>query len=166
MWRYEEIWDGMQAIVADERLRLFDLDLPGRSGGNLRVFICGQQPGQSVTLDDCARVSRRLDVWLEGHLGLEANYTLEVSSPGINRRLRRREHFSEAVGERVKLVVKGGDTNDVVIGKLSAFESDMVQLEAETDNGVGERSSLAEQTRTIEFSKIAQATVEFVFGDV
>jgi ribosome maturation factor RimP len=70
---------------------VYDVELRGR--GALAVFI--QRPG-GVDLDLCAAVSSELDE-------LRARYALEVSSPGLERTLRRPDHFRGAVGERVLL---------------------------------------------------------------
>ena len=76
-------------------------------GGVLRVFIDrragehGGGPSASVTVDDCARVSRRLSELLESEDPIKGHYTLEVSSPGFDRILRKREHFERFVGERI-----------------------------------------------------------------
>ncbi|RIL00231.1 MAG: hypothetical protein DCC75_14015, partial [Proteobacteria bacterium] len=60
---------------------------------------------RGIGVDDCARVSRRIAPELELRYPESATWTFEVSSPGINRKLKREEHFLDAVGERVR--VKG-----------------------------------------------------------
>ena len=57
---------------------------------------------------------------------------LEVSSPGINRRLRRAEHFEGAVGERVRVKYRGSDSvYRVVTGMLKEARGDSMMIEAE-----------------------------------
>ena len=76
-------------------------------GGVVRVFIDrrGEKPGgpppASITVDDCARVSHRLSELLESEDPIKGHYTLEVSSPGFDRILRKRAHFERFVGERI-----------------------------------------------------------------
>jgi ribosome maturation factor RimP len=87
-------------------------------GGILRVFIdrraveeSGGRPPASVTVDDCARVSHVVSELLESEDPIKGHYTLEVSSPGFDRILRKRAHFERFVGERIfaelKLPING-----------------------------------------------------------
>jgi ribosome maturation factor RimP len=87
-------------------------------GGVLRVFIdrraveeSGGSPPASVTVDDCARVSHVVSELLESEDPIKGHYTLEVSSPGFDRILRKRAHFERFVGERIfaelKLPING-----------------------------------------------------------
>src|SRR5271156_3642640 len=80
---------------------LLDLELAqaGR-GGVLRIFIDGPKPDASVTVEDCAAVSHAVSEVLEVEDPIKGNYTLEVSSPGFDRILRKRAHFERFVGER------------------------------------------------------------------
>jgi ribosome maturation factor RimP len=86
-------------------------------GGVLRVFIdrraeeAGGIPPASVTVEDCAQVSRVVSELLESEDPIKGHYTLEVSSPGFDRILRKRAHFERFVGERIfaelKLPING-----------------------------------------------------------
>ena len=58
---------------------------------------------QSVTVDDCAIVSRALETYLDTYEGLSDKYTLEVSSPGVERPLVRRRDFERFAGQPVAL---------------------------------------------------------------
>ncbi len=82
-------------------------------GGVLRIFIDRHRSdsGLNVTVEDCARVSHAVSQVLEAEDPIKGHYTLEVSSPGFDRILRKREHFERFVGERIfaelKLPVDG-----------------------------------------------------------
>ncbi|HLZ96407.1 MAG TPA: ribosome maturation factor RimP [Steroidobacteraceae bacterium] len=85
-------------------------------GGVLRLFIDRRAdvpggPPASITVDDCARVSHVVSELLESEDPIKGHYTLEVSSPGFDRILRKREHFERFVGERIfaelKLPING-----------------------------------------------------------
>jgi ribosome maturation factor RimP len=71
----------------------------------LRVDHPESTPARGVTVDDCVRVSRELEPWLDEHPTLSEKYTLEVSSPGVERPLVRRRDFVRFRGETV--AVKG-----------------------------------------------------------
>ncbi len=69
----------------------------------LQIYI--DHPGRNITIDDCQRVSNAVGDELDGEESGLASYTLEVSSPGINRVLRRPEHFQWAVGKLAEIDV-------------------------------------------------------------
>ncbi len=71
-----------------------------------RVYITHPE---GVTLDLCAEISRELSPFLDVHPPMSGKYFLEVSSPGIERRLTKPRHFQQAVGEKLKLKVPGAD---------------------------------------------------------
>lgn len=100
------------------------IDLPAEAG-----------EGAAVGVDDCVRVSRGLESWLDELEGLPERYVLEVSSPGVDRPLTRRRDFERFVGEQV--AVKG---DDVLAGRARRLEGELVGL-AE-DAGGRERVSL------------------------
>jgi len=62
-----------------------------------------------VTLDLCATISNELSPFLDVHPPMNGQYRLEVSSPGIERKLKKPVHFKNALGEKVKFKVMGGD---------------------------------------------------------
>ncbi len=78
-------------------------DLEYRSGGRaalLRLFI---DNAQGIGLDDCAAVSNQVSGVLDVEDPIAGEYTLEVSSPGLDRRLRTAEHFRRFEGHEVKV---------------------------------------------------------------
>jgi ribosome maturation factor RimP len=105
------LWRELSAIVGDEGLSLYDLERQAESG--VKVVVTSKLPsdptsrGQGgVTSDDCARVCRRLITYLsvEGStLGFAPEPHIEVCSPGVNRNLRLLDHYTSAVGERVRV---------------------------------------------------------------
>jgi ribosome maturation factor RimP len=71
-----------------------------------RVYITRPE---GVTLDLCADISRELSPFLDVHPPMNGKYFLEVSSPGIERKLTKPRHFQQAIGEKLKLNVPGQD---------------------------------------------------------
>ncbi|ALO47291.1 Ribosome maturation factor RimP [Pseudohongiella spirulinae] len=70
----------------------------------LRIYIDGPE---GVTIDDCERVSRQVSAVLDVEDPLPGEYTLEVSSPGLDRPLFYFEQFGQFVGEVVNLRLRG-----------------------------------------------------------
>lgn len=69
----------------------------------VRVDRPDSEPGHGVSLDDCARISRALESYLDGLETLPARYVLEVSSPGVERPLVRRRDYERFAGHEVAL---------------------------------------------------------------
>lgn len=96
------VWEIASPLVADEGLEIFDIEFrrEGRGGWVLRLYL-DKEGGPN--LDDLTRVSRQLGDLLDVHDVLQRSYTLEVSSPGVNRILKRPEHFTRFLGKRIRV---------------------------------------------------------------
>ena len=93
------IWQLVEPVVASEGLELIEVEYRCEpQGWVLRLFI-EQEDG--ITVDDCARVSRVVGDLLDVADPIVNAYHLEVSSPGLNRPLRKWEHFQRFVGSIV-----------------------------------------------------------------
>ena len=87
-------------IAAPMGLRVYDTEFLKEGAKKvLRIYI--DKPGDYIAIDDCEAVSRALSDRLDEQDFIEDAYTLEVSSPGLERHLKRDWHFEEAVGEKV-----------------------------------------------------------------
>ena len=101
--RKEELIELLEPTVNALGYELVDLDVKTGRGGLLRLFI-DKEP--SVTLADCEHVSEQIGDWLDVEDPLPDGYVLEVSSPGLDRRLRKPEHFSAVVGTQIRVELK------------------------------------------------------------
>jgi ribosome maturation factor RimP len=118
-----------EALVASEGMELVDLEYR-REGRRwmLRLFI---DKDGGVTLDDCASISRELGDLLDVKDVIPQAYVLEVSSPGLNRRLRKKEDFSRFAGQKVKLrLVAPIDGRRKIVGELEGIEDEAVIVTA------------------------------------
>ena len=79
-----------------------------------------------VELDLCATISHELSPFLDVHPPMSQPYRLEISSPGIERKLTKKVHFENAIGEKVKLKVAGGDK---IKGLLKYADNDGIVVE-------------------------------------
>jgi ribosome maturation factor RimP len=89
---------------------LIDIDF---SGSTLRLTI--DKPG-GVSLDDCVAVNRRVGLLLDAQDPIERSYRLEVSSPGLNRRLKSAREFEHFLGRKVKVQVREGISRGIIKG--------------------------------------------------
>jgi len=98
----------LEPTVEAQNVELVDIEFAkGGRGGVLRIFIDRQSnEADGITVEDCARVSHAVSEVLETEDPIKGHYTLEVSSPGFDRILRKRAHFERFVGERVLVELK------------------------------------------------------------
>jgi ribosome maturation factor RimP len=88
-------------LVSDLGYELWELEYAPRSGGALlRLYI---DSPDGISLEDCERVSRAVSERLDSDDPIPGHYTLEVSSPGLDRVLRTPAHFERFAGERVRV---------------------------------------------------------------
>ena len=100
----EELIELVGPILDDLGFELVDLEY-AREGQDLFLRVFVDKPG-GVNLDDCASVSREIGALLEVENVIADAYRLEVSSPGIDRPLKRPADFERFTGERIKVKTK------------------------------------------------------------
>ena len=116
----------------------------GRTMLQVRIDRAGSAPGSGVTADDCAKVSRDLEVWFDESGMLGERYVLEVSSPGIERPIRFARHWERHVGQDVRVRLRGSgrarativrvpDENTVVLRLAESGEERVVAMKDACD---------------------------------
>lgn len=119
----------LEAPVAALGYELVDLDLRTGSHGLLRLFI---DSDHGVTLDDCETVSRQIGALLDVEDPIAGSYVLEVSSPGVDRRLRTARHFQRVVNEEVKIqLTRPRDGRRRFRGRLAEVDEQAVSVEVD-----------------------------------
>jgi ribosome maturation factor RimP len=114
----------VKKVVESHGAELYDTEVANEDGHTIyRVYILKKS---GVDLDLCADISRDLSPMLDVYPPVSGQYYLEVSSPGVERTLKKPEHFEKSVGEKVYLKLSSGDK---VKGKLLGFEDGEVILE-------------------------------------
>lgn len=136
----------VEPIAASLGLELVQVDCvrtPGR--WIVRIFV--DRPEGGVTLGECASVSREVGRAIEAESTIESSYTLEVSSPGINRPLTRPAHYARFRGARVSIRTRAGvEGRRHVTGVLEDVGAEAVTVALES----GDRA-------TLRFGEIAEA---------
>lgn len=131
----DQLRELLAPVVAGLGYQLWELEfLPRSGGGLLRIYIdlLVDSPN-GITLDDCERVSRGVSETLDTADPIPSHYTLEVSSPGLDRVLRTREHFERYAGERVKLeMMQPIEGRKRFAGRLLGVGEREITLELET----------------------------------
>ncbi|GAC1299573.1 MAG: ribosome maturation factor RimP [Myxococcales bacterium] len=151
MGRKEDILGRIRALaepLADgEGLELVDAEITGAGGRSiLRLYIDkkggsplpgrpGVNPGATVSLDDCSNFSRVVSAALDVEDPLDGAYDLEVSSPGLDRPLRKAEHFAAYAGQQIRLKTYGpidsAGGRKTFVGKLLGLKGDLVRVEVD-----------------------------------
>ena len=119
-----------KSVAREHSLEIYDLDyLKGNS--TIRVYIVNPRT-DTATIDDCVLINRSLGVAWEKEDWLPSSITLEISSPGIHRRLSRRCHFVKALGKDIAIIVKDGvewaKKGEKFIGNVLAVKEKEIQL--------------------------------------
>ncbi len=93
----EQLFDDLEPLITSLDLVLHDVEI---NKALVRVTVWRSS---GVTVQDLAEANRVVSAYLDDHDPVDARYTLEVSSPGVERKLRRPGHFAAAIGETIKL---------------------------------------------------------------
>ncbi len=143
-----------EPLIAAEGLELLDVEFLRENGEwILRLFI--DNPAGKVGVDECQTASKAVDLALDVEDFIPQAYSLEVSTPGVNRPLKKPEHFQRVLGKKVRLKTfgpLGEPPRKNFLGQLKAVEGDTVTVEVE---GAGAFS--------IALKDIAKANLEFEF---
>jgi ribosome maturation factor RimP len=124
----------------------------GTRNSLLRLLV--DKPGGGIALSDLEKLSPALGDLLDVYDPVEGRYTLEVASPGINRPLRKREHFEAVKGERVKVRThQARDGQKTFTGKLVSVGENGIELDDESSR----------KRQTIGFDEMSQANYEYDF---
>jgi len=125
-----DIWTVVEPYLAAERLELDDVELLGRGPGTLlRVVV----DGEDVNIDRLAELSRGLSRLLDNETELVDAYRLEVTSPGLERDLRRPAHYAKSVGREVVVKVADGDHKATIRGVLADVSDSTFTVETDDE---------------------------------
>ena len=134
----DHVRDAAARVAAIYGLDIFDVELR-REGGQQVLRVVLDRPGpnrtaeESVSLEDCARVSEELSAILDVEDVVPADrYTLEVSSPGLDRPLRHADDYRRFAGRRAKIVTSEPVARQTAFaGRVLGVEGDDVLFESE-----------------------------------
>lgn len=128
----DQLGELLGPVVAGLGYELWEIEYAPRAGGGLlRLYI---DSPDGISLDDCEKVSRAVSAVLDEADPIPNEYTLEVSSPGLDRVLRSQAHFERFAGERVKVeMIQQINGRKRFQGRLKQVGESEITLE--TDNG-------------------------------
>lgn len=132
-------------VVESMGLSLYDIMTVNEFGDTIYRVLINSQDG--ISLDKCAEVTRTLNPLLDVTPPVKGDYRLEVSSPGIERKIKTLKHFKASIGEKVKVVLI---SNEVLTGLLTKVEGSKITI---NDDQVGEQ--------TLPFDEVIKASTYF-----
>lgn len=115
-------------IVESCGVSLYDTEVANEFDKKIfRLYITSKE---GISLDKCAEISRILSPIFDLEPPLEGEYLFEVSSPGIERKLTKPEHFTASVSEKIKVKL---NTKEKFIGVLEAFSGNVASVRVENE---------------------------------
>jgi ribosome maturation factor RimP len=139
----------VEPLLAPRHLELVDVEF---ASGHLRITV--DEPG-GVGLDTLGQVTKQISRALDVHDPVPGRYTLEVSSPGLERRLRTAPHFSRAVGETIAVRTQPGIEPRRITGTLIAADDDGFTVRT---------ADAAEPERRLGYDEVERARTVFEWG--
>ncbi|MGI8939690.1 MAG: ribosome maturation factor RimP [Iamia sp.] len=146
----DAVRDLAEPVCVAEGVELVDVEL---NGGVLTVTV--DRDG-GLDLDVIAGLTRRISRLLDDEDPIPGRYTLEVSSPGLERKLRTPDHFRRAVGQQVNVrTVAGTEVGRRLRGTLTAADDDGITIDADTPDT---------PARTVRYDQVERARTVFEWG--
>ena len=128
------------------------------TGGTLRLVVDAEG---GITTERLAEVNRLVSPLLDQHDPVPGRYLLEVSSPGVERPLRRADHFRRAIGEQVIVKLESWSEVRRIRGELESADDDGISVAAVEIDGV----DLSEvENHSVPYDTIAKARTHFDWG--
>jgi ribosome maturation factor RimP len=163
----ERVREIAERVAASSGLEIVEVEILG--GGKarmLRVFLdkraAGTDPLAGVTHEDCANFSREFGTILDVEDVMPGSYTLEVSSPGLDRKLIKAADFARFTGSRMKLTTRQPvDNNRHFEGRLESFQDGRLKLDLSVASHKSRKKmgAAAGETIEIEFANVEKANL-------
>jgi ribosome maturation factor RimP len=163
----ERVREIAERVAASSGLEVVEVEILG--GGKarmLRVFLdkasAGTDPQAGVTHEDCANFSREFGTILDVEDVMPGSYTLEVSSPGLDRKLIKAADFTRFTGSRMKLTTRQPvDNNRHFEGRLESFKDGKLTMDLSVASHKSRKKmgAVAGEKIEIEFANVEKANL-------
>lgn len=158
MSRIDEVRKLAEPMVASRGFVLYDIE---EHGPVLRVTVAGKTRTAGPGIADLSSMTRELSALLDETDPISGSYTLEVSSPGLERKLRTPEHFKGAIGETASVKIRiAGQPAERIRGVITAVSEDE-GVTLETQTGEGKPTG---ETRPVALADIDSARTIYEWG--
>ncbi|WP_196594367.1 ribosome maturation factor RimP [Pectinatus sottacetonis] len=117
----------VEKLLLNTEYELVDIEYVKEKNWYLRVFV---DKKNGIDLDDCQKISREIDEELEKISLIKDSYILEVSSPGLDRQLKKDRDFERETGKQIDIVTYVPvDGKKKFTGKLSAYSNETITID-------------------------------------
>ena len=124
-----QLEDDLDKMLHDFGYQMVDLQSVGQKGRRAYRLFIDRVDGDPITTGDCAAVSRQVRLYLESKNQFDEKSTLEVSSAGLDRILKRERDFERFLGSKVAVTWFDGQKRQTLQGELSSFTDDVLLLD-------------------------------------
>jgi ribosome maturation factor RimP len=163
----ERVREIAERVAASSGLEIVEVEfLGGGKARMLRVFLdkpaAGADPLAGVTHEDCANFSREFGTILDVEDVMPGSYTLEVSSPGLDRKLTKAADFTRFTGSRIKLTTRQlVENNRHFEGRLESFNDGRLTLDLSVASHKSRKKmgAAAGEKIEIEFANVEKANL-------
>lgn len=144
------VWQLAEPIAAESGFYIYDIEYIKEGGlWFLRVYI---DKDGGITMDECEAFSRTLSDTLDEADPISGNYYLEVSSPGIERRLKTEVHFRRYIGSVIDIsLYKAVNGSKLITGILKKYENNEIAVEADGEDILLPLSSVSKANLHFDF---------------
>ena len=139
----QKVYELALPVAERQGVEVWDVEYVKEAGQwFLRVYI---DKAGGIGIDDCERMSRELDPILDEADPIPGSYTVEVSSAGAERQLKRPSDFERFLGEKAEVkLYRGVDGRKEFVGKLAGYENGAVTLETDGARRTFEKENIAQ----------------------
>lgn len=140
----EKITDLVESVLQDYDVFLVDLEVKGSDKRTLiSVYLDHEESG--LNIDTCAKISREVSFLIESKGLIEDKYTLNVSSPGLDRPLKDHKQFKKNIGRKASVKYKTDPTTKTVKGVFTDYDDAKITLDLGKDGKLNiDRSTVLE----------------------
>ncbi len=124
----EKITALAESIAEQHGVRVYDVEIVGNARNPfVRVYVDKEQ---GISLDECAKFSRSLAALIDVEDPIPTAFVLEVSSPGLDRQLKKLKHYEQSIGKLAKVVLKkkSADGQNVFVGRIMDVQGEVITL--------------------------------------
>lgn len=140
----ENITEIVESVLQDYDVFLVDLEVKGSEKKTLiSVYLDHEDSG--LNIDTCAKISREISFLIESKGLIEDKYTLNVSSPGLDRPLKDQKQYKKNIGRKASVKYTSDNTNKTAKGVFTGFDDKQITLDLGKDGELNiERSTVLE----------------------
>ena len=135
---WQKLLEEVNIITDGEGIELWHIEFHPQGGRPvLRIFI---DKSDGITIDECALISNQVSMMLDVEDIIDDKYTLEVSSPGLDRKLVKPEHYERYIGKTIKIKLRPDiQGRKKFSGTLDSFNEGTISL---TDDKEGQEHNI------------------------